>query len=67
MHSHDYKELEQIRGKSLVVGIGNSAVDIACEAAKNRRRYQQSARHTLQVDFHPYKQSIERGMNVMGV
>lgn len=37
------------------------------EAAKNRRRYKQSARHTLQVDFHPYKQSIEREMKVMRV
>ena len=35
IHSHDYKEPEQIMGKSLlVVGIGNSAVDIACEAAR---------------------------------
>lgn len=35
IHSHDYKEPEQIRGKSLlVVGMGNSAVDIACEAAR---------------------------------
>lgn len=35
IHSHDYREPEQIRGKSLlVVGIGNSAVDIACEAAR---------------------------------
>ena len=37
------------------------------EANKNRRRYKQSARHTLQVDFHPYKQSIEREMKVMRV
>jgi uncharacterized NAD(P)/FAD-binding protein YdhS len=35
IHSHDYKVPEQIIGKSLlVVGIGNSAVDIACEAAR---------------------------------
>jgi cation diffusion facilitator CzcD-associated flavoprotein CzcO len=35
IHSHDYKEPEQIAGKSLlVVGIGNSAVDISCEAAR---------------------------------
>ncbi len=35
IHSHAYKEPEQIVGRSLlVVGIGNSAVDIACEAAR---------------------------------
>lgn len=35
------------------------------EADKVRRRYKQSARHTLQVDFYPYKQSIEREMKAM--
>jgi dimethylaniline monooxygenase (N-oxide forming) len=35
LHSHYYREVEQVRGKNiLVVGIGNSAVDIACEAAR---------------------------------
>ena len=35
MHSHYYKEVEQLKGKDiLVIGIGNSAVDIACEAAR---------------------------------
>ncbi len=35
MHSHDYKVPEQIKNKDiLIVGIGNSAVDIACEAAR---------------------------------
>lgn len=35
MHSHDYKVPEQIQNKDvLIVGIGNSAVDIACEAAR---------------------------------
>lgn len=35
IHSHYYKEAEQLQGKDvLVVGIGNSAVDIACEAAR---------------------------------
>jgi len=38
---------------------------IDAETAKVRRRYQQSARHTLQVDFHPYRQSIEREMRTM--
>jgi dimethylaniline monooxygenase (N-oxide forming) len=35
IHSHNYKEVDQVLGKNvLVVGIGNSAVDIACEAAR---------------------------------
>lgn len=35
LHSHDYKTPDQIVGrKVLIVGIGNSAVDIACEAAR---------------------------------
>ena len=35
IHSHFYRENEQVIGKDvLVVGIGNSAVDIACEAAR---------------------------------
>ncbi len=35
IHSHEYKEPEQVWGKRLlVVGMGNSAVDIACEAAR---------------------------------
>lgn len=35
LHSHFYKEIEQLKNKDiLVVGIGNSAVDIACEAAR---------------------------------
>jgi dimethylaniline monooxygenase (N-oxide forming) len=35
IHSHNYKEVDQVQGKNvLVVGIGNSAVDIACESAR---------------------------------
>jgi len=35
LHSHFYKEVEQLKNKDiLVVGIGNSAVDIASEAAR---------------------------------
>ena len=35
LHSHYYREAEQVKHKDvLVVGIGNSAVDIACEAAR---------------------------------
>ncbi len=35
IHSHSYKEVNQLTNKNvLIVGIGNSAVDIACEAAR---------------------------------
>ena len=35
LHSHYYKEVQQVTNKNvLVVGMGNSAVDIACEAAR---------------------------------
>ncbi len=35
LHAHDYKLPDQLRHKKLlIVGIGNSAVDIACEAAR---------------------------------
>ncbi len=37
--------------------------DIVTEDNKVRRRYNRSARHTLQVDFHPYWQSIERAIH----
>ncbi len=35
LHAHHYREANQVENKDvLVVGIGNSAVDIACEAAR---------------------------------
>ena len=35
IHSHQYKQVSQVVNKNvLIVGIGNSAVDIACEAAR---------------------------------
>jgi hypothetical protein len=38
LHSHYYREAEQVQDKDvLVVGIGNSAVDIACEAARQHK------------------------------
>ncbi len=36
--------------------------DIEADIAKMTNRYNKSPRHTLQVDFHPYKESIEREM-----
>ncbi len=39
LHSHGYRSPEQLRGKRvLVVGIGNSGADIACDAAPVARR-----------------------------
>lgn len=35
---------------------------IQLEENRVRQRYNRSARHTLQVDFHPYRQSIEQAM-----
>jgi dimethylaniline monooxygenase (N-oxide forming) len=38
LHSHYYRDAEQVQDKNvLVVGIGNSAVDIACEAARQHK------------------------------
>lgn len=54
-----------IRGECRLPDRAAMLRSITDEAAKNRRRYKQSARHTLQVDFHPYKQSIEREMKTM--
>lgn len=36
LHSHDYKTPNEFKGRSvLVVGIGNSALDIACDISRN--------------------------------
>jgi NADH dehydrogenase FAD-containing subunit len=37
------------------------------DSEKLKRRYKESKRHTLQVDFHPYKESIEREIRKTGV
>lgn len=51
-----------INGQCRLPGRDVMMRSIRQEAAKNKRRYNESARHTLQVDFHPYKQSLEREM-----
>jgi dimethylaniline monooxygenase (N-oxide forming) len=40
---------------------------IQADADRNRSRYKASPRHTIQVDFHPYRLSIEREMKQYAV
>lgn len=50
LHAHDYDENAIFAGKDvLVVGIGNSAIDIACEATKVARSVHISARRGVHV------------------
>jgi len=50
MHAHDYKEDAILRGKRvLVVGMGNSAMDIACESSQVAARTVLSARRGAHV------------------
>ena len=41
--------------------------DIEKDKTAMAKRYKQSPRHTIQVDFHPYKESIEKEMKRMKV
>ena len=50
MHSHDYKSAVEFSGKKvLVVGIGNSAVDIACEVSSVAARTVISTRSSAYI------------------
>lgn len=50
LHSHDYDEPSIFEGKdALIVGIGNSGIDIACEATKVARSVHLSARSGVHV------------------
>ncbi len=50
MHSHDYRTPEVFRGKRvLVVGVGNSGMDIACDASRVAERVLLSTRHGVHV------------------
>jgi thioredoxin reductase len=50
MHSHDYKTPEGMEDKNiLVVGIGNSACDIACETSRIAKQTFLSTRHGAHV------------------
>ncbi len=49
-HAHDYLEPEVFAGKDvLVVGVGNSGMDIACDAARPARRVLLATRHGVHV------------------
>lgn len=49
-----------LNGESGLPGVDEMYADIANTRAAMSRRYTQSARHTIQVDFHPYYKEIER-------
>ena len=50
MHSHDYADPEVFRGKRvLVIGVGNSGVDIACDASRMADAVHVSTRHGVYV------------------
>jgi dimethylaniline monooxygenase (N-oxide forming) len=50
LHSHDYRSAEPFAGKNvLVIGIGNSAVDIAVDVCKSARRTLLSTRRSAWV------------------
>lgn len=50
MHSHDYRSPEIFAGKRvLVVGVGNSGMDIACDASRVASRTLLSTRHGVHV------------------
>ncbi len=49
-HSHSYETPEGLAGKRvLVVGIGNSGVDIACESSRHAERTFLSTRHSAHI------------------
>jgi hypothetical protein len=50
MHAHDYRTPDIFRGKRvLVVGVGNSGMDIACDASRNAEATYLSTRHGVHV------------------
>ena len=49
-HAHDYRDLSVFKGKRvLVIGVGNSGMDIACDAARNAEAVYLSTRHGVHV------------------
>jgi len=50
MHSHAYRTADQLRGRRvLVVGVGNSGLDIACQAARHAERAVLSTRRGAHI------------------
>lgn len=50
MHSHDYLDAEVFRGKRvLVIGVGNSGMDIACDASRVAESVDLVTRHGVHV------------------
>jgi hypothetical protein len=49
-----------ISGKRQLPTSEQMKADIQKDIERMRKRYKASPRHTLQVDFHTYKESIER-------
>lgn len=49
-HAHDYRDPTVFAGKDvLVIGVGNSGMDLACDAAKSARSVLVSTRHGVHV------------------
>jgi len=49
-HAHDYRDLSVFAGKRvLVIGVGNSGMDIACDATRNAQAVFLSTRHGVHV------------------
>ncbi len=49
-HAHDYRDLSVFAGQRvLVIGVGNSGMDIACDAARNAEAVYLSTRHGVHV------------------
>ena len=51
-----------LNGQSKLPDSETMRQDIEKDRQAMQKRYKSSPRHTLQVDFHPYKESIERAM-----
>ena len=55
-----------LSGQCRLPAAADMRLSIRADKAALARRYSQSARHTMQVDFHPYKELIEKEMRRYG-